>query len=67
MIQNVGNPERIARVLVGVAICAVGVYYQSWWGLIGLVPIATGATGYCPPYQVLGINTCSMKKTDANS
>lgn len=61
MIQNVGNAERVVRVLAGVAICAAGVYYQSLLGLIGLVPIATGALGYCPPYQVLGINTCSMK------
>lgn len=61
MIQNVGNAERVVRVLAGLAVCAAGVYYQSWLGLIGLVPIATGALGYCPPYQVLGINTCSMK------
>ena len=61
MIQNVGNAERVVRVLAGVAICAAGVYYQNWLGLIGLVPVATGALGYCPPYQILGINTCSMK------
>lgn len=64
MIRNVGNAERIVRVLAGVAICAAGLYYQSWWGLVGLVPIATGATGYCPPYQVLGISTCRMKPAD---
>ena len=61
MIQNVGNAERVVRVLAGVGICAAGVYFQNWLGLIGLVPIATGALGYCPPYQLLGINTCSMK------
>ena len=61
MIQNVGNAERVVRVLAGVAIGAAGVYYQSWFGLIGLVPMATGAFGYCPPYQLMGINTCSMK------
>lgn len=61
MIQNVGNAERVVRVLAGVAICAAGVYFHSWWGLVGLVPIATGATGYCPPYQLLGISTCSVK------
>lgn len=61
MIQNVGNAERVVRVLAGVGICAAGFYFQSWWGLIGLVPVATGATGYCPPYQLLGISTCSVK------
>lgn len=64
MIQNVGNAERVVRVLAGVAICAAGVYFQNWLGLIGLVPIATGATGYCPPYQLLGISTCSMKPVE---
>lgn len=61
MIQNVGNAERIVRVLVGLSVIAAGVYYQNWLGLIGLLPIATGLTGYCPPYQLLGISTCSVK------
>lgn len=61
MIQNVGNAERAVRVLAGLAICAAGIYYQNWLGVIGLLPIATGALGYCPPYQLFGINTCSMK------
>ncbi len=61
MIQNVGNAERVVRVLVGLSVIAAGVYYQSWLGLIGLLPIATGLTGYCPPYQMLGISTCSVK------
>lgn len=61
MIQNVGNAERIVRVLAGLSVIAAGVYYQNWLGLIGLLPIATGLTGYCPPYQLLGISTCSVK------
>ena len=65
MIQNVGNAERVVRVLAGLAICGAGVYFQSWLGLIGLVPIATGATGYCPPYQLLGISTCKAPPADA--
>lgn len=56
---NVGQAERIIRVVVGVAIVGVGVAYGSWWGAIGLVPIATGLTGWCPPYALLGISTCS--------
>ena len=56
---NVGQTERIIRVVVGVVIVGVGVAYGSWWGAIGLVPLATGLTGWCPPYALLGINTCS--------
>ena len=54
---NVGKTERVIRVIAGLAIIAAGFMYQSWWGAIGLVPLLTGATGYCPPYQLLGIST----------
>ena len=56
---NVGRTERIIRVVVGLVIVGIGVAYGSWWGAVGLVPIATGLTGWCPPYALLGINTCS--------
>ena len=59
MKANVGGRERLIRVVVGVVIVGVGVVYQSWWGAVGLVPIATGLIGWCPPYALLGINTCS--------
>jgi len=54
---NVGKPERVIRVVVGLAIIGAGFYYQSWWGAIGLVPVLTGLMGWCPPYQLLGIST----------
>jgi len=57
MLCNVGKTERVIRVVVGLGIIAAGFLYQSWWGAIGLVPLLTGATGYCPPYQMLGIST----------
>jgi len=57
MLCNVGKTERVIRVVVGLGIIAAGFMYQSWWGAIGLVPLLTGATGYCPPYQLLGIST----------
>lgn len=63
MQQNVGSSERVVRVVIGLAMIAAGVYYQSWWGAIGAIPVATGLLGWCPPYSLLGINTCSVKKT----
>jgi len=57
MLCNVGKTERVIRVIVGLAIIAAGFSYNSWWGAIGLVPLLTGITGYCPPYQMLGIST----------
>ena len=32
------------------------------WAWIGVVPLATGAIGWCPPYAIFGISTCAVKK-----
>ena len=58
---NVGKNDRIIRVVIGLIVIAVGVFFKSWWGAIGLLPIITAALGYCPPYALLGISTCKTK------
>jgi hypothetical protein len=59
MKKNVNNIERVVRVVIGAAIVSlVFVGPQSPWGWLGLVPIATGLLGWCPPYAMLGISTC---------
>ena len=55
---NVGNTERLLRIIAGVVIIALGLYYGSWWGVIGLVPLLTGLFRFCPLYTMLGMNTC---------
>lgn len=35
----------------------VGVYFQSWWGAVGIVPIATGLLRWCPAYIPFRIRT----------
>ncbi|MEW9897226.1 DUF2892 domain-containing protein [Chitinivorax sp. PXF-14] len=62
MKQNIGNTERVIRVVAGLGILSlVFVGPQSIWGLLGLVPIATGLSGWCPPYAIFGISTCKTK------
>lgn len=62
MERNIGNVERVVRVTAGVGLLAlVVVGPQTVWGLVGIIPILTGLTGWCPPYSLLGINTCSVK------
>lgn len=66
MQTNIGNVERGIRVVGGlvlVALAATGTV--GWWGWLGLVPMATGLTGWCPPYALLGINTCKVKSPPA--
>lgn len=53
-----GNLDSIIRVTLGAVILIVGFMYESWWGVIGLIPILTGAVSWCPLYQLFGIRTC---------
>ena len=62
MNKNIGSLDRNIRIIAGVAIIAAGIYYQSWWGAIGAIPLLTALLGWCPPYALLGLNTRSDKK-----
>ena len=61
---NEGSIDRIVRIVVGVILLSlVFIGPQSPWGWIGIVPLFTGLSGWCPAYTLFGINTCKMKKT----
>lgn len=62
MERNIGDTERVVRVVAGIGILSlVVVGPKTLWGLVGIVPVFTGLSGWCPPYQLLGINTCKNK------
>ncbi|WP_088226570.1 DUF2892 domain-containing protein [Desulfosporosinus sp. FKB] len=61
MICNVGNTEQIVRIIIGTIIVLLGLAFRSWWGLIGLLGIATGLLRYCPVSNILGISTCEVR------
>lgn len=61
---NIGTIDRALRIIVGLALLAlVFIGPQTWWGLIGLIPLATGLFSTCPLYSMLGMSTCPLKKT----
>ena len=63
MTCNVGGIDRMLRIIVGLGILSlVFVGPQSLWGLVGLVPLATGLFKWCPPYALLGLSTCKAAK-----
>lgn len=74
MPQNVHTLDRVARVVLGLALLGVlgttlaGITPQlapwAWGGLLGFVLLGTAAMGTCPIYTVLGVSTCPVK-TDA--
>lgn len=56
--------DRIVRVALGLGLLglmAVGPV-PGWGlvGLVGLVPLLTGAIGSCPIYTMLGVSTCAV-------
>ncbi len=60
MRRNVGNIDRIIRTVLGLTIIGVGVYYQSYWGAVGVVALSTAVIGWCPAYLPFGISSCKL-------
>lgn len=62
MTQNIGGIERILRIVAGLVLVALAATSTvGWWGWLGAVPLTTGLMGWCPPYSLLGINTCKNR------
>lgn len=57
--KNMGTIDRALRVVAGlvlIALAAMGTFAP--WGYLGVVPLVTGALGWCPVYLPFGIKTC---------
>jgi len=62
MKSNVGGIDRTLRIVAGLALIGLAATGTvGLWGWIGVVPLATGAIGWCPPYALFGWNTCGVK------
>jgi cadmium resistance protein CadD (predicted permease) len=67
MDMNVGRTDQVLRLIGAAVIFALGCYFLSWWGLLGLIPLATGLSRRCPPYAMLGMSTCRTRKENGSS
>jgi hypothetical protein len=65
MTRNVGGLDRMLRIAAGLVLLALSFGPLGWWGLIGLVPLATGLIRWCPVYPLLGLNTCPLDQRAA--
>lgn len=70
MENNIGEPDRLLRIGLGLVLLAVGVTVFTGIvataplagivaAVIGLVLLATGTMRMCPIYRILGVDTCS--------
>jgi hypothetical protein len=58
---NVGSADRVARIVLGLALLSLIVVLEGparWWGLVGLVPLTTAILRWCPAYLPFGFATC---------
>lgn len=56
---NVGNIDRALRIVLGLVLLSlVFVGPQTYWGLLGLIPLATALMKSCPAYTLIGVSTC---------
>ncbi|MBK6999030.1 MAG: DUF2892 domain-containing protein [Rhodoferax sp.] len=63
MAKNEGNLDRILRLTAGVVLVGLAATGTvGVWGWVGVVPLATGAMGWCPLYSIFGISTCAVKQ-----
>lgn len=64
MKANVGSIDRALRIIVGVVLVVLAATNViGLWGWIGIVPILTGTTRFCPAYLPFGISTCKTAET----
>jgi hypothetical protein len=59
MNHNIGRIERVVRLIVGVLILGLYGALPTPWrylALVGLLPLGSGLTGFCPIYAQLGWN-----------
>ena len=62
MKANVGGFDKRVRILGGsflLGLVMVGAIGS--WGLIGIIPLATGLAERCGIYSIVGISTCKLK------
>ncbi len=58
MQKNMAMWERCMRVVFGLGVLSLLFWGpKKLWALLGLIPLSTGISGWCPLYSVIGIST----------
>ncbi len=57
MKANIGSADRIIRLILGIIIILLGLYFKNWWGAVGIILLFTATVKWCPLYLPFGIST----------
>lgn len=57
MKTNLGSYDVAVRFTLGCFCLFVGVHKETWWGLVGLLPLTTAICGFCPLYVLMHLDT----------
>ncbi|MEX2154438.1 MAG: DUF2892 domain-containing protein [Gemmatimonadaceae bacterium] len=60
MLINEGWWDRLIRIALGIAILMF--VPRTAWAWLGLLPLVTGAVGYCPMYHLFRLSTNRTRK-----
>ncbi len=55
--KNVGYLDSVIRTIIGAVAIIVGFYLDSYWGLLGLYFVFSGAISFCPVYRIMNKST----------
>jgi hypothetical protein len=62
MKKNIGKPDRIVRLIVGILLLGWAYWQMSWILLVlGLFTLFEALMSWCILYQILGKNSCPRK------
>ena len=64
MHHNVGGIDQILRIVLGVVICTIGVIYNNWCGLVGLIQLETGTMSLCTLYNLVGLSSLKINESE---
>ncbi|MFD1200193.1 DUF2892 domain-containing protein [Brucella gallinifaecis] len=69
MIKNIGQTERILRLIAGIAVAVIAWFYGGDGALLGYilwiiaaVLVLTSLFAVCPAYRLFGFSTCPLKR-----
>ena len=61
---TVGGIDQILRIVLGVVICTIGMIYNNWWGMVGLIPLVTRTMSSCPLYNLVGLSSLKINEAE---